>query len=300
LIRIGTRGSDLALWQARYLRDELKNHCGADSELNIIQTKGDKIQDLSFEKLEGKGFFTKELEDALLNNEVDIAVHSMKDMPTTAPDGLVLAAVSYREDCRDVLLVHKKSYAPTEDLKLKLGSIVGTSSIRRKAQLLHLNPNIQVKDLRGNVPTRLNKLVTGQYDAIVLAKAGLNRLQLDLSEVEIIDLHPAEFVPAPAQGVLTYQCRSNDLAMREALLKLHNVATHECVKVERSVLKLMEGGCQIPLGVHCFKDENGNFHTYAAYSTDLSKPLIKVRVSQTTTHLLAEEVVSQLKKSIQL
>jgi hydroxymethylbilane synthase len=294
LIRIGTRGSDLALWQARYLQSQLKEICNTESSLTIIQTKGDKIQDLSFDKLEGKGFFTKELEEALINNEVDIAVHSMKDMPTTSPDGLVLAGISYREDCRDVLLIKKTSFKENHDLRLLDNAVVGTSSVRRKSQLLSIKPSLQIKDLRGNVPTRLKKLIGGDYDAIVLAKAGLNRLNLDLSEVEVVDLHPSEFIPAPAQGVLTYQCRSNDITTRQIILQIHNEEANQCVKVERKVLKLMNGGCQVPLGVHCTKDTNGFYHVYAAYTKDVNLPIKKIRVSHSTNYLLAEEVVKKL------
>ena len=167
-VRIGTRGSKLALWQANYLQDELAK-IGLTSSIHIIKTKGDAIQDLSFDKIEGKGFFTKEIEEALLQEEVDLAVHSMKDLPTTSPEGLVITAVSYREDPTDWLIVRKEVSVKNKLLRLPVGAVVGTSSARRKAQLLHFRSDFVLKDIRGNVPTRIDKLRQGQFDAIVLA-----------------------------------------------------------------------------------------------------------------------------------
>lgn len=296
VITIGTRGSDLALWQANYLKHQLKEYCDLDARLQIIQTTGDKITDLSFDKIEGKGFFTKELEEALLQGQIDVAVHSMKDMPTDSPAGLCLAAISYREDSRDVLLIHQRAVNSEEELSLKKGAVVGTSSVRRKSQILHLRPDVKVEDLRGNVPTRIDKLKKGDYDAILLAQAGLNRLAIDMDEIKCIALHPAEFVPAPAQGVLAYQCRVDDLELRKSLMRIHDYEVAECTNVERKVLKMMEGGCHIPLGVHCSKDANGYYHVHAAYSKGLEHPLIKIRKSQSTIFNLAELVAGELLK----
>lgn len=220
-VRIGTRGSRLALWQAEFTKQQLLAN-GIESELVIIKTKGDAIQHLSFDKIEGKGFFTKEIEERLLNGDVDMAVHSMKDLPTSQPDGLVLGAVSYRENPADWLIIRKEEVDTTGTLKLKKNAVVGTSSARRKAQLLDLRPDLQLKDVRGNVPTRLDKLRQGQFDAILLAGAGLTRLALDVSDLEVIQLDPKEFVPAPAQGVLAFQCRADDIETRRVLKKLHH------------------------------------------------------------------------------
>jgi hydroxymethylbilane synthase len=294
VITIGTRGSDLALWQANYLKNQLKENCGLESKLQIIQTTGDKITDLSFDKIEGKGFFTKELEEALLEGDIDVAVHSMKDMPTSSPAGLCLAAVSYREDSRDVLLIHSRAISDDGELSLVKKAVVGTSSVRRKSQILHLRPDITVNDLRGNVPTRIGKLKNGDYDAIILAQAGINRLSIDMQDIKCIALHPAEFVPAPAQGVLAYQCRHDDLELRKTLMQLHNYDVAECTNVERKILKMMDGGCHIPLGVHCSKDANGYYHVHAAYSKGLEHPLIKIRKSQSTIFNLAELVAGEL------
>jgi hydroxymethylbilane synthase len=294
VIRIGTRGSELALWQAHFLQAELKNN-GFESELKIIKTKGDQIQHLSFDKIEGKGFFTKELEDALLNNEVDLAVHSMKDMPTSQPEGLCLAGVSYREDPSDTLLILKSKVDASQDFKLALGAKVGTSSARRKSQILDFRPDVKCDDIRGNVPTRINKLREGIFDAILLAKAGLNRLNLDLSDLEVVNLHPKEFIPAPAQGVLAYQCRLDDFKTRKIVAALHHGEVSACTNVERQVLKLLGGGCHMPVGVYCEKDNNGNYHAFAAFSTAFGNPLKRSQLSYSTHEGLAEEIFQLIK-----
>lgn len=292
-IVIGSRGSDLALWQAYFLQDELKK-IGFKSSIVVIKTKGDKIQDMSFDKIEGKGFFTKEIEDALLDKSVDLAVHSMKDLPTSHPDGLVLGATSYRADPRDLLLINKDSLDIKQPLSLKKGAIVGTSSARRKAQMLHLNEDIILKDIRGNVPTRIKKLKEQNFDAILLAKAGVDRLKIDLSNFKTVPLHVREFVPAPAQGVLAFQCRKDDMEMRKLLVNLHDAEVAKCTNVERKVLAMMEGGCQMPLGVYCEKDKLNNYHCYGAIAHGNGQPLVKINVSQSTTDQLAETVFNKL------
>ena len=181
-IRIGTRGSDLALWQANFVKGELEK-LACTVEIKIIKTQGDLVQDLSFDKLEGKGFFTKEIEEALIANEIDLAVHSHKDLETSSPEGLMIAAVSDRENPAELLLIRKEAYAPNETWELKKKAVIGSSSARRKSQVLALRPDLQLKDLRGNVPTRIDKLRKGEYDAILLAKAGVNRLGLDLGDL---------------------------------------------------------------------------------------------------------------------
>ena len=250
IIKIGTRGSDLALWQANFVREELEK-LGHAVEITIIHTQGDKIQDLSFDKLEGKGFFTKEIEAALLSKEVDLAVHSHKDLETTPPAGLMIAAVSDREDPSELLLANPGAVDSTELWGLKKNAIIGTSSARRKSQLLALRPDLQIKDLRGNVPTRIKKLKTEGYDAILLAKAGVNRLNLDLSDLHVEVIDPTVFVPAPAQGVLGLQIRTEDSRLAEILSNLNHTYTAQKIELERNVLRLMEGGCQLPLGVYC-------------------------------------------------
>jgi hydroxymethylbilane synthase len=293
-IIIGTRGSKLALWQADYLQQQLKA-IGVQSELKIIQTQGDRIQHLGFDKMEGKGFFTKELEDALLRGDIDMAVHSMKDMPTRQPEGLVITAVSYRENPADWLVVRKESIDENQIFDFKINGVVGTSSARRKAQLLDFRPDAHIQDIRGNVPTRLEKLRKGDFDAIFLAAAGLQRLQLDISDFHLVKLNPREFVPAPAQGVLAFQTTAADVATRRILKNLHRADTALVTNIERKTLQLMEGGCQMPLGVYCERDTMGNYHVWSAIATAWNAPVRRVRISQNTSFELAEAVASALK-----
>jgi hydroxymethylbilane synthase len=252
-IVIGSRGSDLALWQAHHVQNQLKN-LGFNSIIKIIKTRGDKIQHLSFDKLEGKGFFTKEIEDALLAKEIDLAVHSHKDLETNPPKGLIIAAVSEREDPSELLLIRKEAVDDSKFWGLKENAVVGTSSSRRKSQILLFRDDVQLKDLRGNVPTRIQKLRDGNYDAILLAKAGVTRLKLDISDLYVKCLPRKWFVPAPAQGVLGLQIREGDFRIQEIVTKINSSATQETINVERKVLNLFNGGCQLPLGVYCEKD----------------------------------------------
>ena len=249
-IRIGSRGSELALWQANHVKNQLEK-LGAEVSITIIKTQGDQIQHLSFDKLEGKGFFTKEIEEALLANEIDLAVHSHKDLETTPPAGLTIAAVSERENPADVLLIHPSAVDSTQEWGLKANAIIGTSSARRKAQIVAFRPDLEIKDLRGNVPTRLNKLVAGDYDAIMLAKAGLDRLELDLQGMNEYVMDPEEFVPAPAQGVLGLQIREEDTELFDFMQAMNNQEVAAKIRIERLVLNKMDGGCQLPLGVYC-------------------------------------------------
>ena len=293
-LRIGTRGSALALWQADFLRDELAR-VGRESTREIIKTQGDRVQDLSFDKLEGKGFFTKELEDALLEGRVDVAVHSMKDLPTTGPEGLVLGGVSARANPVDLLLVRAECAVDGRPWRLADDAVVGTSSVRRRTQLLDLRPGLTVRDLRGNVPTRIGKLRDGQYDAIVLAAAGIERLGLDLSDLHTAELHPREFVPAPAQGVLAYQCRADDTATRRLLARIHHAPTAACTNVERALLRSLDGGCQLPLGAHCTHDARG-YHLAAAYAPTPDAPLRRAHLSYNTFDGLATDMLARLRE----
>jgi hydroxymethylbilane synthase len=293
IIRIGTRGSQLALWQANYLVQELAK-TGQTAEIHVIKTKGDQIQHLSFDKIEGKGFFTKEIEEALLAGSVDLAVHSMKDLPTSSPPGLVVSAVSYREDPSDWLLVRPDVVREGQLFGLPAGAVVGTSSARRKAQLLDFRPDLKLADIRGNVPTRLEKLRRGDFAAIVLAGAGLRRLELDVSDLKVVRFNPREFVPAPAQGVLAFQTREDDRDLRRLLQQLHQREVAKCTNVERRVLQLLGGGCHMPLGVYCERDESGNFHVWAARADHWEAPLQRARLSSSTSFELAEQVLQAL------
>ncbi len=249
-IRIGSRGSDLALWQANHVKKQLED-LGAEVSITIIKTQGDQIQHLSFDKLEGKGFFTKEIEQALLDESIDLAVHSHKDLETNPPEGLIIAAVSKRENPADVLLIHPKAFEQDAFWSLKQGAVVGTSSARRKAQLVGYRPDVKIKDLRGNVPTRLQKLVDGDYDAILLAKAGLDRLKLDLQGMHEVILDPEQFIPAPAQGVLALQIREKDNELFDFMQAMNHVDIQSQIALERTVLNRLQGGCQLPLGAYC-------------------------------------------------
>lgn len=293
-IIIGTRGSQLALWQAHYTKDLLEK-LGVEIELKIIKTKGDQIQHLSFDKIEGKGFFTKEIEDQLLNGEIDMAVHSMKDLPTTSPEGLVVTAVSYRENPADSLIINKNAFTEGKIMNLPEGAIVGTSSARRKAQLLHFRPDLNIKDIRGNVDTRLRKLKEEDYDAIVLAAAGFSRLEMDMSDYQVVTFNPKEFVPAPAQGVLAFQTRTDDLGTRRVLKEIHRTDVASCTNVERKALNLIEGGCHTPVGIYCERDANGYYHAWAAMADRWDSPVRRVQISSSTTHNLAEQIVEKLK-----
>lgn len=291
MLRIGTRGSKLALWQAYFTQSELAR-VGVESELVIIKTQGDLVQHLGFDKLEGKGFFTKEIEDALLRGDIDLAVHSMKDLPTSPPEGLVTTAVSYRDNPADWLLLRPEAVDQKQVFKLKSGAIVGTSANRRKAQLIDFRPDVQLKDIRGNVPTRLEKLRSGDFDAIFLAAAGVSRLGLDISDLTLVELNPREFVPAPAQGVLAWQTNRDDTATRLILKKIHHPEISACTNVERKVLQLMSGGCQLPLGVYCERDTAGYYHAFAA--CEAGGEMKRARVSSSTSAGVAEKIMEQL------
>lgn len=295
-ITIGTRGSKLALWQAHYTKDRLEA-LGVNVTLKIIKTKGDRIQHLGFDKIEGKGFFTKEIEDSLLRGDIDLAVHSMKDLPTSSPEGLVITAVSYREDPSDMLLICPNCYVKGALLNLPQGAIVGTSSARRKAQLLSFRPDLQVKDIRGNVDTRIEKLHTQEFDAIMLASAGLQRLKMDISDVHQLRLNPREFIPAPAQGVIAFQTCDFDRETRRLLKLIHNPIVASCTNIERKALSLIEGGCHTPVGIYCERDKENNYHVWAAKSAAWNSPVSRVQISSSTSHNLAEKVIDQLNKA---
>ena len=253
ICRIGTRGSDLALWQANTIQGKLKE-LGVETHIEIIKTRGDRIDNVPFSELEGKNFFTKELEDAQLEGRVDFAVHSLKDLATEMPAGLTLIAMVGREDPRDVLLadpeaIDQEKLAAGDVLPLKSGAKIGTSAARRQAQIRFLREDLEIVDLRGNVPTRVNRLREGLYGGILLARAGLLRLELDLEGLFVKPLDADEFVPAPAQGMLGIQCRVDD-SWQESLQKLDCPEAGRAVAAERDLLQRLEGGCQLPFGIN--------------------------------------------------
>lgn len=244
-LRIGTRGSALALWQAEWVKAQLlAAHEELAVELLVIKTTGDKILDVPLAKVGGKGLFVKEIEEALLDGKADLAVHSVKDMPAELPDGLQLAVMPLREDPRDALI--SRNGAGLE--ALPHGARVGTSSLRRAAQLLHLRPDLRIETLRGNVDTRLRKLESEGFDAIVLAAAGLKRMEL--SHVVSEYLEPERMLPAVGQGALGIETRTGDAFTNEMVASLAHPETMTIVRAERAFLKRLEGGCQVPIGAH--------------------------------------------------
>jgi hydroxymethylbilane synthase len=257
-LRLGTRGSDLALWQAHRVAHLVDDRLGLTCEIEVITTRGDRIQDVAFRKMEGKGFFTKELQDALLEHRIDLVVHSLKDLPTDEPDGLEIAAIPERADPADMVLALPGRLEPThaDPLGLPAGTILGTSSLRRAAQALVCNQQIEVRALRGNVPTRVRKLRDGGYDAILLAAAGVRRLNLDLGGIECRELPPEVMLPAPGQGALAIETRASDPATRQ-LAELHDHGIARRVGAERRLLELLGGGCHLPLGCLATEDESG-------------------------------------------
>lgn len=246
---IGSRGSQLALWQANFIQEFLISKYKCKTEIKIIKTTGDKIDDVSFDKLEGKGFFTKELEEALLEKSIDLAVHSLKDLMTSQPDGLKLGAVGFRADRREVLLINKDKFSGDGLIPVKEKSVIGTSSARRKCQIAHYAASLEIKDMRGNVPTRVKKLRDGLYDSIIIAAAGIDRLGLDLSDLEVFRLDPDKFLPAPAQGILGIQIRDNDPDTETVIGQLNDPKVALEAELERGLLARFEAGCTLPLGV---------------------------------------------------
>lgn len=263
-MKIGARGSDLAQYQARWVRDRLQ-HVGIESRLIVIKTLGDRVLDKPLHELGVQGVFSREIENALIEKTIDLAVHSFKDLAIKQPKGLAIVAVTGREDPADVLLIRPDFFSPYADnLRLKQGITVGTSSVRRKTQLLALRPDLKVKDLRGNVPTRLQKLREGEYDAIILALAGLKRLGINVYDFQVQRLDPLYFIPCPGQGALAIEMRSDhpQFEIVHDTLNDDNAAT--AVGLERAILAKLGGGCSQPLGAYA-RSTGGKWHIKAFY-----------------------------------
>jgi hydroxymethylbilane synthase len=258
MLTIGSRGSQLALWQAHWVQGRLEE-LGQESRIEIIKTTGDKITDVALSQVGSKGLFTKEIEEALLAGTIDLAVHSLKDMPTDLPEGLTLAAIPEREDPRDALVGRALA-------KLGSGARIGTGSLRRSAQLRSLRPDLKIEDIRGNVDTRLRKLDEGRYDAIVLASAGLRRLGWEYRITETFD--PGMMCPAVGQGALAIETREGDGAGFQAARQLEHTESRGAVTAERAVLAALGGGCQAPMGAHAFIKENTLFIVALIVSPD--------------------------------
>ncbi|MDT5263247.1 MAG: hydroxymethylbilane synthase [Acidobacteriota bacterium] len=249
-IIIGSRGSKLALWQAEWVRARLEAlDAGVSVRIEILKTKGDVMHDVPLATIGGQGAFTKELEVALLDRRIDVAVHSLKDLPTVIPERLSITATPAREDPRDALVLRADSDARNASIKnLPAGATVGTSSLRRIAQLKHLRPDVRIKELRGNVDTRLRKLDAGEYDALILASAGLRRLGLESRISAAIEAQ--EMLPAVSQGALGIETREGDASTNASVSLLDDPRTRAAVLAERALLRTLGGGCQVPIAAH--------------------------------------------------
>jgi hydroxymethylbilane synthase len=281
-LRIGSRGSQLALWQANHISALLRER-GHEVELEIIKTTGDKITDVALAKVGTKGMFTKEIEEALAEGRIDLAVHSLKDLPTELSQGFEIAAVTTRENPRDVFC--SRNYESIEDLPR--GALVGTSSLRRQAQLKAVRPDLEIRPLRGNVDTRLRKLEAGEYDAIILAAAGLNRLGKTQLVRQVI---PFEVMcPAAGQGALGIEIRAGDSVTRQHLAFLDDAEAHATTTCERALLKKLGGGCQVPIGALAEVRE-GRLHLQAIVAEPDGSKILRESLDGTDPVQLGESV----------
>ncbi|MCM3122603.1 hydroxymethylbilane synthase [Mesobacillus sp. AQ2] len=297
-IIVGSRRSKLALTQTNWVIQQLKN-LGAPFEFEVkeIVTKGDKILDVTLSKVGGKGLFVKEIEQAMLDKEIDMAVHSMKDMPAVLPEGLVIGSIPEREDHRDVLI--SNGHVPFKELKP--GSVIGTSSLRRSAQLLAQRPDLEMKWIRGNIDTRISKLETDDYDGIILAAAGLKRMGW-ASDVVTEFIDPEICVPAVGQGALSIECRGDDTELLELLEKFTSAETNATVRAERSFLHKMEGGCQVPIAGYAHINDKEEIVLTALVGSPDGKTIFKEQVTGTNPEelgeLAAEKLISQGAKEL--
>ncbi len=291
---IGSRGSELALWQAKFVKRELeRKNKNLSVEIKIINTKGDKILDVALSKIGDKGLFTKELENELLKGSIDIAVHSLKDLQTELSAGLKLAAVTKRHPVEDVLIARKKG---TKLKDLHEGVIVATGSLRRRSQLLHIRPDIKIEELRGNVPTRIKKFLESNWDAIILARAGVERLKLNKYISAIIKVD--EILPAVGQGALGIEIRSDNKFAEKVLKSIHHDATYKAVLAERALLKRLEGGCQVPIGAYAQLKPGGLYLDAVVGSIDGSITFRKkMRGSKDNPEKLGKKLAGDLLKA---
>lgn len=288
---VASRGSALALWQAEHVRAALS---GADpttlTRIEVIRTTGDRVLDVPLARIGDRGLFTKELDEALLDGRAHLAVHSLKDVPTRLPAGLVIGAVTQREDPRDVLLSRVAGLASLE--ALPRAARIGTSSLRRRAQLRALRPDLEVVDLRGNLNTRIAKLDAGDYDAIVLAAAGVRRLGME-DRISVF-LAPDRFVPAVGQGALAVVCRADDESTLARLALLEHEATRRCVVAERTLLRELEGGCQVPIAAHA-TSSGGEIHLDALVADLDGQTCVRAKASGGDAEQLGQRVAETLR-----
>jgi len=261
---IGSRGSQLALWQANWVKGKL----GAPAEIRQIRTSGDRLLDVPLQGQLAKGFFTKEIEEELLAGRIDMAVHSLKDLPATLPQGLMLGAVLERSTVSDILLVHPRAVATGDSFPVKPGSKVGTSSLRRQALQRHFAPNLTSVFLRGNVPTRLEKCKRGDYDAIIVARTGLERLKLIPDPLVTFDLSPDGWLSAPGQGALAVEVRAGDQELLAQLAPLDHAPTRQCVELERRLLVSFGAGCSAPFSAWAELDGEGAYSVHVGLAEE--------------------------------
>ncbi|MCU0405828.1 MAG: hydroxymethylbilane synthase [Ignavibacteriaceae bacterium] len=293
-IIIGSRGSELALWQANFVKKELeKKNKNVTVEIKIIKTKGDKILNVALSKIGDKSLFTKELEIELINKNIDLAVHSLKDLQTEIPKGLKLAAVTKRHNVQDVLIAREKG---TTIFNLPENANVATGSLRRRCQLLHLRPDLNIVELRGNVPSRIKKFLDSDWDAIILARAGVERLKLNkhISSIIKIDV----MLPAVGQGALGIETRASDKFVNDIVHSIHHEDTYIAVVAERALLKTLEGGCQVPIGAFAEVKQNGLHIDAVVGSLDGSITYRKkIRGSKTDPEKVGKKLAGDLLKA---
>jgi hydroxymethylbilane synthase len=293
-IIIGSRGSELALWQANFVKKEIeKKNKNVSVEIKVIKTKGDKILDVALSKIGDKSLFTKELEIELLNKNIDLAVHSLKDLQTIIPKGLKLATVTKRHNVQDVIIARKKG---TTIFNLPENAVVATGSLRRRSQLLHLRPDLNIVDLRGNVPSRIKKFLESDWNAIILARAGVERLKLNKYISSIIKTDV--ILPAVGQGALGIETRADNKAVNEIVKSIHHEDTYKAVLAERALLKSLEGGCQVPIGAFAEVKQNGLHLDALVGSLDGSITYRKkIRGSKSNPEKLGKKLADDLLKA---
>ncbi|HMK44454.1 MAG TPA: hydroxymethylbilane synthase [Dissulfurispiraceae bacterium] len=307
-IIIGTRGSKLALWQAEWVKEELKKiHPGLDVDLIIIKTTGDKVLDVPLAQVGGKGLFVKEIEEAMLRGEAHIAVHSMKDVPTEFPEGLHLSVICKREDPRDVFIAPLREGKPVVSSfrELPHGAKIGTSSLRRATQLKSIRPDLVVEQLRGNVETRIRKMDSGMFDAVILAAAGVKRLGMQERITEILPLDIS--LSAIGQGAVGIECRTDDTETIAMLAPLNHHETSLCVRAERALLKRLDGGCQVPIAAHAEWDngiirldglvgsiDGATIVRSAASGTDADPESLGTSLAETLLAMGADEILAEV------
>jgi hydroxymethylbilane synthase len=285
LIKIGTRKSELAIWQANHLASQLQK-LGFHTKVIVIEgSSQDSTQT-----------FTSEVEKMILEGQVDIGVHSLKDLSTIQHPNLVLAALSERANPADVLILHPRFYDENALFKISSQAKVGTSSERRRVQFNSFRSDVTVVPIRGNITDRIDRVRNEKVDAIIIAKAGIDRLQLNLDQLKVINFHPKEFIPAPGQGVLAYQVLAGNVQLRKILMKIHNYDVAQCTNIERTIFDKLAGVCKSPIGVYCEKDLRGTYQCFL--SAEKNGNLVKIKYAQSTAFGLSDSILNEFQNII--